>query len=725
MISNCIFRVFAALTGRFLGVNLGHGETSIRKRLTKLSFGALAVILTMTVGVVAKAQTDEEEIKVRSIMVTANRVLQELFELPMTVNVITAEDLEKQPYTSIYDVLSNVPGVSVQGTGNTGLAGASRVSIRGEAFGRTLIMIDGVKAIDKDKATGTILITPSQIERIEIIKGPASVLYGAEAIGGVINIITKKGGTKPVGFSQNVVLDSSTESADLTTALFGSYKGFNYRFSGNGVNVKNRKVPKGARDASGALINDGVSGSHYRNRYYSGQIGYDYDKFSISLQYDKYENETYYSLGETTLASGTTVFLFPINDRETWRGSFIANDLGPMKKLTIVGSKQNVKRDWTSIASVMVALVNSDSDQYTGSIQTEWSLGSHYLTAGVDYIRDEIQLFVDNKAGSRQLGKGTADIEQTNLGIFAQDEWKFHDNWRATFGVRQTWFKGETKGSTGNYFDGDIENERTYSDFVGSVGLVYTGIKDLALRAQWAQGTRYPTVGQLFTGTTGHFGSNTPSEPNPNLRPEKSNSYELGLRLIRGGWDVDLSLFYTIAKDFIDSMTIDGVSTYVNASKATTRGAELTASYTFLDYGLTPYVNAVTLRRQFTDRNGRKTNKTGYSPLQGTVGLKFEKDVNESMRFYSDFHVDWALKAESHMGTGDAMASADVGSGESKYEAWQNASITLGVRGGVDHKYNVSLSVRNIFDQIYSRAKGPKNLPEAGLHAVLGLGFEY
>jgi hemoglobin/transferrin/lactoferrin receptor protein len=638
----------------------------------------------------------------------------------MTVNVITAEDIEKQPYTNIGDLLATIPGISAEGTGSVGIAGANRISIRGEAYGRTLIMINGVKVVDKDKSTGVVMITPSQIERIEVIKGPASVLYGAEAIGGVINIITKKGGPKPVGFSLNTVLDSSTESADLTAAVFGSHKGFNYRFSANGVNVKDRKIPKGSRDNAGNLIPKGAYGSHYQNRYYSGQLGYDWDKYTLSFQFDKYENVSYYSTGEQNRASRTIMYL-PKNDRETFSGTFTAKDLGSLAKLTVTGSYQNTKRNLlTDPPGVMYSQIWSDSDQYSGTVQTEWSLGQHYLTFGLDYIRDEVAISADNRPMG---GLGTANIEQTNLGVFAQDEWKMADSWRATMGLRQTWFDGKAKKVVGTFFRGR-DNKKKYSDLVGSLGLVFTGVDDLAIRAQWSQGTRYPSVGQLFTGTTGHF-LTLSYQPNPDLKPERSNSFELGGRYLHGGWDLDLAIFYTEAKDFIDTVARNGVNTFINQTKAQTQGLELTAAYTFEDYGLTPYLNGTFSRREVTILNGQKTHKTRMPPLQGRVGLKFEKDINADNHFYSDLYMDWAVKTKTNLGNNDPMSVQTISNVTTTLEAWQNLCFSIGMRGGADHKYNVSLSVRNIFNQKYSPSRGPANLPAAGLHAVLGVGYEY
>ncbi|MDR2350119.1 MAG: TonB-dependent receptor plug domain-containing protein, partial [Deltaproteobacteria bacterium] len=285
-------------------------------------FGAFSATLAMLLSFAfvslhsakLSAQTDDDTIRVRSIMVTVNRVLQELMDVASTVNVITAEDIENMPYTNIADVLATQPGIVID-TASVPRFGTPRIGIRGGSNQHTLFMIDGVKAIDKENGDSVPFIDLGQVERIEIIKGPASVLYGSEAIGGVINIITKKGGNKPIGFSQKVVYDGSTTSVDIQSAIFGRYNGVNYRVSGSGVNAHYRKVPKEG-DPEGELDK-----SDYRNRNYSAQLGYDWGNNSFTIQADRFQNKSNYSLG-----GATTNMLFDPNDRDTIKSSLVFRD---------------------------------------------------------------------------------------------------------------------------------------------------------------------------------------------------------------------------------------------------------------------------------------------------------------------------------------------------------------------------------------------------------------
>ena len=154
---------------------------------TKLTFKlSAAAALTLC----ALALQAEETVQTSEVTVTAGRVEQQLLEVPMAVTVVTNQEIQESSARNVGELLEDIPGVMVNNAGSQGL---KRVSIRGEDTFRTLTLIDGQKISEQKSMSGaSILIDPSSIERIEVIKGPASVLYGSDALGGVVNIITKK-----------------------------------------------------------------------------------------------------------------------------------------------------------------------------------------------------------------------------------------------------------------------------------------------------------------------------------------------------------------------------------------------------------------------------------------------------------------------------------------------------------------------------------------------------
>lgn len=169
----------------------GHNDR-LRMKLRLL----LLCVLTIAVGLTLSALAAQAESAAAEVVVSATRTEQEVFEVASSAAVVNAKTLEREPHTTIAEALQDIPGVQVADGGMGG--GVKRVSIRGESGSQVLILVDGMKISEQKFMDGSmVLISPANIERIEVIKGPASVLYGSEAIGGVVNIITRKGTPLP------------------------------------------------------------------------------------------------------------------------------------------------------------------------------------------------------------------------------------------------------------------------------------------------------------------------------------------------------------------------------------------------------------------------------------------------------------------------------------------------------------------------------------------------
>lgn len=262
------------------------------------------------------------------------------------------------------------------------------------------------------------------------------------------------------------------------------------------------------------------------------------------------------------------------------------------------------------------------------------------------------------------------------------------------------------------------DDSSTDSKMVGSVGLVYTGIEDVALRALFSQGFRIPSLTELY------IGKGTILPRNPDLEPEKSDNYEIGARYSANGWNVDTAVFYSRIKNAINSVQV-GPSQWrsENVAKAESYGIELVVDYTFVEFGLTPYISANYLRYEIEDSTGFKTHHTSRSPLWGTGGLKWEHDLN-GLTFFVDGNIQTgkgAYNLEHNLRDGQITE-------KSKTDSWYTANLSLGFEGGVTRKYNVALNLRNLLDEYYQIA-GPysasNTIPEPGFHAVFTFGVEF
>lgn len=199
-------------------------------------------------GIVSTATATSSETKIsneEALVVTTNRSASNLWESPATIQVIDQQTLHNSTNASIADNLQDIPGVEI--TDNS-LAGRKQIRIRGEASSRVLILIDGQEVTYQragDNYGVGLLIDESALERVEIVKGPYSVLYGSQAIGGIVNFITKKGGNKLASGVVKAVYNSATAGWEESIAVQGSIGGFDYRINGSYSDQGNRDTPDG------------------------------------------------------------------------------------------------------------------------------------------------------------------------------------------------------------------------------------------------------------------------------------------------------------------------------------------------------------------------------------------------------------------------------------------------------------------------------------------------
>ena len=226
-------------------------------RKTKL---ALACTLILT-SALSKAYS--EEVKTKGIEVTATRVERDLLQVPVSVSVVSEKQIKKSGASTIGDLLKDVPGVEVNNDGSQGL---KCIGIRGEDAYRTLVLVDGQKISEHKSMSGTpMLIDPASVERIEVIKGPNSVLYGSDAIGGVINIITKKNADKPFTADIAAGYDGSGDAWRESAGVSGKVSGVGYRLGAANVEAGNLRVPHKV-----------IEGTSYRQKSFDGLLSYDF-----------------------------------------------------------------------------------------------------------------------------------------------------------------------------------------------------------------------------------------------------------------------------------------------------------------------------------------------------------------------------------------------------------------------------------------------------------------
>ncbi|KLV63103.1 TonB-dependent receptor [Citrobacter murliniae] len=705
----------------------------ILSALTLCVSGAVSASTTTTTHTSASADD--------TVIVTANRSESSLWESPATIQVIDRQTLQNSTNVSIADDLKDIPGVEVT---DNALAGRKQIRIRGEASSRVLILIDG-QVVSYQRAGQNygagLLIDESALERIEVVKGPYSVLYGSQAIGGVVNFITKKGGDKPLAGSIKAVYNSATAGWEESAAAWGSIENFDYRINGSYSDQGDRDTPDGR-----------LSNTNFRNNGQGVWLGYNLDRHKIGLSLDRYKLSTQTWFNDPEGQFDDFSVKIPKLEREKV-GLFYdyAADGDYLKKIHIDAYNQTIERKFENRVKTTQVIPNpaikaltvnkqtyTNDKQYTQGVtlQGNFSLpANNELVIGTQYQHDKVKQ--DTDGNTRQTAAtGYFDIqtrtlshieaEQSNTSLFAQNDWRFADNWTWTVGARQYWLSSklnrndtQTTQSSGTTWQSAGGNSVHDDELVTSTSLRYSGFKDLELRAAYAQGYVFPTLTQLFMQTSA---GGSVTYGNPDLKAEHSNNYELGARYKGGMWLIDGAIYYSEAKDYIASLACAGNPVcngnsnssrggyfyYDNIDRAKTWGMELSAEYN--GWAVSPYLSGNIIRRQY-EGDTMKTWDTGEPTLTGRVGLKHTLLLNAA-NVTSDVFIRAASSAKDN-----------TGSTEINYPGWATLNLAFNTEFGPQDQYQVNLALNNLTDKRYRTAH--ESIPEAGFNAAVGFAWNF
>ncbi len=622
-----------------------------------------------------------EELQTQSVKVTASRVERELMDVNMSVSVITKEDIKRQGARTVGEILQNVPGVRINNDGGQGI---KRAMIRGNDAFQTLVLIDGQKISEQKSMSGSpFLIAPAMIERIEVIKGPASVLYGSEALGGVINIITKKGGDKALSGDVSLGYNSASKGRSGAASLYGAQNGWHYRVGvaadkNSALDTPEGKMPNSYFQSQAAnffLAYDlsdktqlGATLDYFKLKFGSGQFGYE----GFAVDVPKWERYKVALFGEMKNISQNLV-------RARADVFYQGND------------KEMINTVPAGQMGTVLPLADNSMDQYGLSLQTDWQLGTnHYLIAGYEYNRDNLNADSITKMKMTRgrliesiMGNRNYDGYQSKHGLYANMESQLPKNFALNYGVRYTRVYSDMDNL--NRTNGKKTHEKTSDGkAVFNAGLSWHGIEDLTLRAAFSQGYLFPLLQFLYVDTA--MGQSSGSTlANPNLKPETSNNFEVGARFLRDGVSVDGTVFYTDSKDFISTRQISrNQSQYHNVAQAKTLGLELATSWDIHQSGIEPYITATVLDRRYIV-NGKTSRKTGQPTTYGQYGVRWN---------YLSNGVIWRLDAYGYSQNRLKSSAYSLGGATT----W---NLLAGVTFGKGEQFDLDLSLYNLGDKKY------------------------
>ncbi|ESK57400.1 hypothetical protein F990_00317 [Acinetobacter tjernbergiae DSM 14971 = CIP 107465] len=603
---------------------------------------------------------------------TASGFEQDIKKAAASISVLTQEEINKKAYRDVTDALKDVPGVVVTGGGSS-----SDISIRGMGSAYTVIMVDGKKVntrsvrpnSDNSGIEQGWLPNIGAIERIEVIRGPMSGLYGSDAMGGVINIITKKAGNEWTGsIKLDTTLQENSNSGNVYQSnvyIAGPLIAKLLSFKANGLYSQ--------RDE------DEIYGGYSKQTIRAGGAAFSLtpnDDHTIDLEYQRSIQNRDATVGKS-ISPVQTGRNPPTNSlTDYYRTEYSLTHRG---KIGAIETHSYIQREENDNPSRNMEAINT-----TFNSINKIDFDRHSLSFGGMYLKEELE----DKGNQLSIGgaRPVSNLDRYSWALFAENAWNIVDDFTLTSSLRL-----DKDEKFGDHWSPKVYGIWTLDDHWIIKGGVSTGYKTPALRAtvaEWGQATGGGQSKGVIVG-------------NPDLKPEKSVNYEVSFN-----WDsldrltAGLTLFNSEFKDKITEIRtcqgtsgslscdwlgekFDFVSLRENVDKANMRGAEATFGWNFL-----PNVN-VSANYTFTDTEQKS-------------GVNSGKPLNEMPKHIFNTTADWEINDQfSSWGrvnyrskTSDYLSRTTMAKGKPAY-----TMVDVGVNYKPTQNIAVAAGIYNLFDK--------------------------
>jgi vitamin B12 transporter len=516
--------------------------TSLRPLLQSVS---LATLLAAGCSAAAMAQQSASPQNVLpTIVVSPTGVPTPEAQVASSVTIVTAQDIEREQRRTVPDILANVPGLNIVQTGGAG--GQTSIFIRGTNSNHTKVLIDGIDVSDPSNPNRSFdfgQLLAADIERIEVLRGPQSGLYGADAVGGVISIITKRG-QGPAKVTA-LVEGGTFKTFNQTASLSGSKENFDYAF--NVAHFRSADTPvtppellPPGRAAIGNFY-DNTTGStklgldvsenfrlNYVGRYTESELRFTGDEFppplflGVPRAVQSTQNvKQFFTRAEAVVTGfdGRFTNFFGVN----YTDNFTTNQTTPTS-IPTVNAGRRTKVDWRGVAALMPG-------------QT--------LVTGLEH---EIE----------SMGATRVKADNGNSGAYAELQSEFAQRFFVVSNIRHD--KNERFGEATTY---------------RIAPALLVPVTETKLKASYGTGFKAPTLNQLFLSFPDFF-----FFANPNLRPEESTGYDVGFEqplfnnVVRFGATYFHNDITNLITGGIDPVRGFPNRTNINIGKAETSGVE-------------------------------------------------------------------------------------------------------------------------------------------------------
>lgn len=511
--------------------------------------GFVLFVLTAAVGIgfsVAPAQEQEMEVNLDEVIVTASRYETEIKDVPASVTLITREMIENSGSLKIDDLLSIYAGIDV--ARSSFLSHSADVVLRGMGSGmpgRTLILLDGTPVNKADTGSANWdLFRPDNIERIEIIRGPASVLYGSSAMGGVINIISKKPDEKPVAVEANASY-GTFDTLETGGGLSGKLDTFGYDISYNRLESDGyNPVPEEERSESDVA-------RYLEENHFNAKITYELpNRSDLSLSHLFYDDKH----GEgTKIRHNDGVY-------RKWKTNATNVDYewssGPMD-WAFKAYYNNEDYFWNreSLRNSAYTWYQVDVDRIDdgASLQSTFPiLSAHLITSGIDYKFGSVDggdyYIISRDSASDDVVHNEG--KQQTYSLFINDHYNANDEIIVDTGIRYDYVKsydGSFSDSSGS-LQSEVFPDENWSHVSPKVAALYRIGDNTTIKGSIGTSFRAPILDDMYRNgiLRGKIYA-----ANPDLGPEKLISYEAGMdHQFAEAFSAGVSGYYSVGDDF-------------------------------------------------------------------------------------------------------------------------------------------------------------------------------
>lgn len=599
-----------------------------------LSLLAAAVALALPFTASAQDATELDE-----VVVTATRTIVPLQDSLAPTQLITRDDIERSQSRSLVDLLKGRAGIGFSNQG--GLGKLSTINIRGTESDHVLVLVDGIRIGSATAGLASFQDLPvDQIERIEIVRGPRSSLYGSEAIGGVIQIFTRRGSQ---GLSRELRVGGGSN---------------NLREASGGFSYGGERGWIGANAAYQET--DGINACRGSGTLFQGC-------FTDEPDDDGYRNVSLnvrggYQLSDTLALEGHVLNANAFNEFD---GSIYGgNEADNVQQ--VLGSKLTWKPSAGMMLTAQVGRASDKSDNYfadaaagtrtfvstfdtrrdTASLQGDFAFGErHLLSAGADWQRDEVTSSIDFVNDTIGVPVDSRD----NTGMFIE--------YQGRFGAQQV------QASVRN-----DDNDQFGNHVTGNLGWGLGFGSGFKLTANAGTGFKAPTFNDLYYPFSG----------NALLEPERSKTLDIGLSQYGDAWNWGVNVYETRIKDLI---ALDSNWLPANTDEARIRGFELTGAVTLAGFDIAAQVSR-------TD------------PRNRTAGLNYDNLLARRARNTARLDVDRAF-GDFRIGVTGYGASQRYDNAANSVGLAGYGTLDLRLEYAITKEWSVQARASNVFDREY------------------------